>query len=112
MNADQQSLRLANERFVIPELLFHPSDVGIRQVTVAYLLIARLPSWLRPQMGIPEAVMESIRACPPETVPHIFPNIVVVGGCALFPGMQTRMEMEIRALAPDDVSVKVTVPAE
>lgn len=31
-SGDQQSLRLTNERFVIPELLFHPSDVGIRQV--------------------------------------------------------------------------------
>ena len=36
--SDEQCLRLSNERFAIPELLFHPSDIGINQ------------------MGIPEAV--------------------------------------------------------
>lgn len=91
-NGDQQSLRLANERFVIPELLFHPSDVGIRQ------------------MGVPEAVINSIGACADDVKPHLFPNIVVIGGCALFDGMQSRLEAEIRALAPDDVDVCVTMP--
>lgn len=63
-------------------------------------------------MGIPEAVMDAIQACPAVAAPHIFPNIIVVGGCALFAGMQTRLEAEIRALAPEDVSVCVTVPAK
>lgn len=63
-------------------------------------------------MGIPEAVMDAIQACPAVAAPHIFPNIVVVGGCALFPGMQSRLEAELRALAPDDVTVCVTVPAK
>lgn len=63
-------------------------------------------------MGIPEAVMESVKACPPESAAHIFPNIVVVGGCACFPGMQNRLEKEIRALAPDDITVQVTVPSK
>lgn len=61
-------------------------------------------------MGIPEAVMDSVRRCPPEVMPHLLPNIIAVGGCALFPGMQKRLEMEIRSLAPDDCSVNVTVP--
>lgn len=34
IDPDQQSLRLTNERFVIPEVLFHPSDVGIKQARV------------------------------------------------------------------------------
>lgn len=38
---DQQSLRLTNERFVIPELLFHPSDVGIRQVGVQIIVFGK-----------------------------------------------------------------------
>lgn len=61
-------------------------------------------------MGVPEAVMDSIRSCPSEVMPHLLPNIIVVGGCALFPGMQTRLEMDIRSLAPDDCNVSVTVP--
>lgn len=93
LDPDQQLLRLANERFVIPEILFHPSDVvGVRQ------------------MGVAEAIVHAIGACPPGSAVHLFPNVVVVGGCAAFPGMRTRLERELRALAPDDVEVRVTVP--
>jgi actin-related protein 6 len=38
----EQTIRLNNERFMVPELLFHPSDVGIQQVRKAdqgFLLI-------------------------------------------------------------------------
>lgn len=63
-------------------------------------------------MGVPEAVMESIKECPSESAAHIFPNILVVGGCAMFPGMQSRLEREIRALAPEDITVQVTVPSK
>ena len=38
-------IRLNNERFTIPELLFHPSDIGINE------------------MGIPEAIINSIDSC-------------------------------------------------
>lgn len=62
------------------------------------------------QCGVPEAVMESVRACPTEATPHLLANIVVVGGCALFDGMESRLLSEIRALAPDDMDVNVTVP--
>jgi actin-related protein 6 len=34
-----------NERFTIPEILFHPSDINIEE------------------MGIPEAIVHSIEAC-------------------------------------------------
>lgn len=54
--------------------------------------------------------MNAVQACPPEAMAHILGNIVVVGGCALFAGMQTRLERELRALAPDDVQVSVIVP--
>lgn len=42
----EQILRLANERFAVPEMLFHPSDIGIQE------------------MGIPEAVVDSIQSLP------------------------------------------------
>lgn len=62
------------------------------------------------QCGVPEAVMESIKACPAEATPHLLANIVAVGGCALFAGMESRLFAEIRALAPHDMEVNVTVP--
>ena len=89
---DEQSLRLANERFSIPEILFHPSNIGIEQ------------------MGIPEAITLSVSLTPKEMHPHLYTNIVVTGGSALFPGFQARLIEEVRKLVPDDYGVNVTVP--
>lgn len=91
-NDDQQILKLNNERFTIPELLFHPCDVGIQQ------------------MGVAEAILDACKACPEKALGHLLPNIVVVGGCAMFPGMAKRIYNEVRALAPEHVDVSVTLP--
>uniref|UniRef100_A0A3P9H9M9 Actin related protein 6 n=1 Tax=Oryzias latipes TaxID=8090 RepID=A0A3P9H9M9_ORYLA len=42
----EQILRLVNERFAVPETLFHPSDIGIQE------------------MGIPEAIIDSVQSLP------------------------------------------------
>lgn len=81
-----------NERFTIPEILFHPNDVGIQQ------------------MGLAEAISLSINLCPEDTRPHLFGNIVVTGGNGCFPGFKERLTKEIRAIAPDEFEVNVTVP--
>lgn len=91
-DAEQQILRVANERFTIPELLFHPTDVGVRQ------------------MGIAEAIIEACHACPEKTMAHLLPNIIVIGGCAFFDGMAERLQKEIRAMAPEHYDVCVTLP--
>ncbi|KAG5669944.1 hypothetical protein PVAND_000233 [Polypedilum vanderplanki] len=91
---DYQMLRLNNERFAVPELLFHPLDIGIDQ------------------MGLAEATIHAINACPEETRPHLFANIIVVGGSAKFSGMQTRLYKDIRSMAPEFFTVNVTVPEE
>ncbi|CAH0404325.1 unnamed protein product [Chilo suppressalis] len=89
---EQQTLRLNNERFSIPELLFHPSDVGI------------------PQMGIPEAVMHSINACPEENMESLLENIVLYGGNTLFPGFRDRVYNDVRSFALDHFDVNVYLP--
>ncbi len=91
---DEQSLRLANERFSVPELLFHPSDIGIHQ------------------MGIPEAITHSISLTPAEMHPHLYANVVITGGSALFPGLQERLQADLRKLTPDDYDVIVCVPED
>lgn len=88
---DYQVLRLNNERFAVPEILFHPSDIGIHQ------------------MGIAEATIEAINASPEETRPHLYANIIVVGGCAKFSGIKSRLQRDIRSMAPELFKVKVTV---
>ena len=89
---DEQCLKLANERISIPEILFHPSNIGIEQ------------------MGIPEAVAHSISLTPTPMHPHLYANIIVTGGNALFPGFEARVTTEVRKMAPDDYEVNVTVP--
>ncbi|CAH0697977.1 unnamed protein product [Spodoptera exigua] len=89
---EQQTLRMNNERFAIPELLFHPSDVGI------------------PQMGIPEAIMHSISACPEEHMESLLENIVVYGGNVMFPGFRDRVYNDVRSLALDHYDVNVMKP--
>lgn len=91
---DCQLLKVNNERFVIPEILFHPSDIGIHQ------------------MGIAEATVYAINKCPEETRPHMFSNIVICGGTSLFFGMRQRLTAEIRSMAPDEYDVNVTLPKD
>lgn len=87
-----QLLKLSNERFAVPEILFHPSDVGITQ------------------MGISEAIIDAITACPEETHPHLYSNIIVVGGSAKFPGMLKRLQKDVRSMAPQWYHVNITLP--
>lgn len=91
---EQQVLRMNNERFSIPEILFHPSDVGIRQ------------------MGIPEAIMDCLKACEEETWPHLLANIVLTGGSCKFPGFRERVFKDVRSLAPEEYEINVYLPDE
>uniref|UniRef100_A0A6I8PDT1 Actin related protein 6 n=1 Tax=Ornithorhynchus anatinus TaxID=9258 RepID=A0A6I8PDT1_ORNAN len=88
----EQILRLANERFAVPEILFNPSDIGIQE------------------MGIPEAIVYSIQNLPEEMQPHFFKNIVLTGGNSLFPGFRDRVYSEVRCLTPTDYEVSVVLP--
>lgn len=98
-NADQkekeehcQILRLNNERFVVPEILFHPSDIGIKS------------------MGIAEAVVKSIYSCPKEHQENLAKNIVLTGGNCKLPGFRDRMYAEIRSQLPYLWEVNVFLP--
>ncbi|XP_059190291.1 actin-related protein 6 [Centropristis striata] len=88
----EQILRLANERFAVPEMLFHPSDIGIQE------------------MGIPEAIVHSIQSLPEEMQPHFYQNIILNGGNTLFTGFRERLEAELRSLAPAHLPVSVIEP--
>ncbi|XP_066155254.1 actin-related protein 6 [Euwallacea fornicatus] len=84
-----QILRLNNERFVVPEILFHPSDIGMKS------------------MGIAEAVVKSIMSSPKEHRQSLAKNIILVGGNCKFPGFKVRMYAELRSLLPDSWEVKL-----
>lgn len=85
----EQIVRMNNERFMVPEVLFRPSDIGISQA------------------GLAEGVVASIQACEPEARPWLYRNILLTGGSCSFPGMAERLEGEVRSLAPAEVQVVV-----
>ena len=100
-------MTLGNERFLVPELLFNPSDVGMKQA------------------GLPETVLQSLSGLPPGLWPAMLANTVVVGGNATIDGFMERLldrpnpgkkttqklimsrETEIRQLAPAECTVRV-----
>ena len=88
---DEQVIRLLNERFTVPEILFHPSDIGIQQ------------------MGIPEAIVNSVQGTPKKMWPHLYNNILVTGGNASLSGFKDRMYTEVRKLVPDTMDVIINV---
>ncbi|XP_078662939.1 actin-related protein 6-like [Branchiostoma floridae x Branchiostoma belcheri] len=88
----EQIIRMANERFAVPEVLFHPSDIGIQE------------------MGIPEAIVHAVEACPEEMHPHMYMNIILTGGNALLSGFKERVFSDLRALVPQQLEVRVHQP--
>ena len=66
-------LTLGNQRIKVPELLFNPGDIGIKEG------------------GTPEVVMQSLQAVPTGLWPVMLANIVVVGGNAKFEGFVERL---------------------
>ena len=91
---DEQIIRLTNERFSVPEILFHPSDIGIAQC------------------GIPEAISAAITSTPEMLHPHLYANILLTGGSAMLPGLRDRVYTDIRALAPWEYDVNVFQPPD
>ncbi len=84
---DVQVLALNNERFMVPEVLFQPTDIGLQQA------------------GLPQAIAEAVEATPPDLHPLLYSNVLCTGGCATCPGFQDRLYNELRALVPDDFEV-------
>lgn len=93
-DVNEDIITLRNERFSVPELLFNPMDIGLRQP------------------GLPNLIMQSVSSLPVGLWPGLLANIVVVGGNALFPGFRERLQREVASLAPDDCTVRVAVPED
>lgn len=91
-STDPQFVRLANERFQVPEILFHPSDIGLSQV------------------GIAEAIVDAINSQPKEIHSLLYENIVLIGGNVNLPGFKTRVLQGVRKYCPSHYQVNVFLP--
>ncbi|OLL26436.1 Actin-like protein arp6 [Neolecta irregularis DAH-3] len=93
-DSDDQVLTLANERFVVPELIFSPSDIGLKQA------------------GIAETIMHSIASFTEDIQAMLLHNIVLAGGTCKFAGFQDRISRELQSLAPTSSLVRVIMPQD
>lgn len=66
-------MTLGNERFSVPEILFNPGDIGMRQA------------------GLPQTVLQSLSGLPPGLWPAMLSNILVIGGNAKLDGFMERL---------------------
>ena len=78
IDATQQVLSMETERFAVPEVLFHPSDVGMNQGGIADAVCQALS-----ELGIVEAGLAS-------------QNLLLTGGNTKFPQFEKRFYSEAR----------------
>ncbi|KAF1870685.1 hypothetical protein Lal_00026257 [Lupinus albus] len=81
---------LTNERFLVPEMIFHPADLGMNQA------------------GLAECIVRAVNSCHPHLHPVLYESIILTGGSTLFPQFAARLEKELRPLVPADYNVKIT----
>jgi len=91
---DGQVITVGNERFRCAEALYQPSLLGMEAV------------------GIHETTYNSIMKCDVDIRKDLYANIVLSGGTTMYPGIEKRMEKEIKALAPPTMKIKIVAPPE
>lgn len=86
---DGQEIKIGNEAFRCPELLFKPSMKGLEYP------------------GIHEVVYNSINKCDVDIRKDLYSNIVLSGGTTMFDGLANRLTTEVSQLAPPKTRVRV-----
>ncbi|XP_057768920.1 actin-related protein 6-like [Salvia miltiorrhiza] len=80
---------LTNERFLVPEMIFRPADLGMNQA------------------GLAECIVRAVNSCHHHLHPVLYESIILTGGSTLFPRFAQRLEKELRPLVPDEYQVKI-----
>mmetsp|Transcript_8923 Transcript_8923/g.21166 ORF Transcript_8923/g.21166 Transcript_8923/m.21166 type:complete len:375 (-) Transcript_8923:61-1185(-) len=91
---DGSKMTIGAERFRCAELLFKPEFIGSEYT------------------GIHETTFTSIQKSDMDIRKDLYANIVLSGGTTMFPGIEQRLESEIKKLAPKNAEIKVKAPAE
>ncbi|XP_006012245.1 actin, clone 302-like isoform X1 [Latimeria chalumnae] len=91
---DGHVIKVQNQRFRCPEILFAPSNIGMEAP------------------GIDKLCFNSIMKCDRDFRSSFFVNIILSGGSTLFPGIENRLSKELRKLVPAGSPVKVSAPPD
>jgi len=91
---DGNTITVGNERFRCPEALFDPSMIGLEQ------------------LGIHQAVHDTIVGCDIDIRAALWGNIIISGGNTLFPGFADRLKAEVQEKAPGEITVELEASDE
>lgn len=91
---DGKIVTVGKERMECADILFNPSFIG------------------RYDEGVQHGVVNAISRCPIDARSLFFSNIVLCGGCTMFPNFRERLEMEITKLVNKTARVRVLAFAD
>src|SRR4051812_44494526 len=78
-------MKIGQERFEAPEILFQPGLVD------------------KESNGLSELLFEAIQAADVDLRPELYKHIVLSGGTTMYPGLPTRIEKDLRGLYVDRI---------
>ncbi|KAJ3547053.1 hypothetical protein NMY22_g1812 [Coprinellus aureogranulatus] len=103
---NDQVLVMNNERFIVPELIFRPDDIGETDSLRSHHAVdLRLPGLN--QAGLPALIAHSISQLLEELQGMFWANIGLIGGNVKLPGFKERLLAELRSLAPVEYEVVI-----
>merc|ERR1712244_21064 len=91
---DGQVITVGSERFRAPETLFQPNFIGLESE------------------GIHKLTFSSIMKCDVDIRKDLYGNAVTSGGTTMYQGYPERVQKEVKALAPDSMTIKIIAPPE
>jgi len=91
---DGQVITVGAERFRAPEVLFQPNFIGLEQE------------------GIHKLTFTSIMKCDVDIRKDLYGNVVMSGGTTMYQNIPERVQKEVKALAPDSMTIKIIAPPE
>jgi actin beta/gamma 1 len=91
---DGQVITIGAERFRCPEVMFQPSFIGMEDD------------------GIHKLTFTSIMKCDVDIRKDLYNNVVMSGGTTMYQNIADRMQQELKALAPESMTIKIIAPPE
>merc|ERR1719474_2143687 len=91
---DGNVITIGNERFRCAEVMFTPGLIGMESE------------------GVHKLTFASIMKCDVDIRKDLYGNIVMSGGTTMYQNIPERVQKEVKALAPDSMSIKIVAPPE
>jgi actin-related protein len=91
---DGNKIKLGDERFRCPEVLFQPQIISMEE------------------KGVQEMILSSIQKCDIDLKKEMFSNVVLSGASTLFEGFKERLNKELTKISPLSIEINIIAPKE